>query len=140
MLSAEADAAADAALANSAFEQRAAYLRTSLAQAVRAERDARSVFPWIMLGVGITAVVTGVAIGVVTASGCEDSCHEPGWPPFAVIGGAALAAGGTLWLLILERDEAELAYRRRQLEEAIRREQWERAGHPRSALSFSTRF
>jgi hypothetical protein len=121
-----------------AARQRAAALERNLAAARQEERDAASWVPWAIAGTGVAALALAAVVGTVGTLSC-DECGQSSWYAWTVIGGAAAATGGTLWVTIQTRDETELRYRRKRIEEELEHERWNLQPVGKVALSVSGR-
>ena len=70
----------------------------------------------------------GAAIGTGLVIACEeDSCTGPYWPTWLVIGGSLVGSLGTLWVVLEERDLAELKIRRQRIERLLEEGRYSRA-------------
>jgi len=127
--------------ANSAayVRNRAAALERALRSAQQDERDARIWLPWAMAGTGVAVLATGLLIGALPTAACDDSCERPFWPAGLVVGGAALATAGTMWLVIHDHDQAELKFRRERIEQQLEYERWNAKPVGRFTLTLSGR-
>ncbi|HEX2677670.1 MAG TPA: hypothetical protein VHM19_13555 [Polyangiales bacterium] len=99
------------ALALSSLPARAQDVRAQEASAdavARLERELREaradrasttrLWPLLTLGIGIGALLAGTIVGADEALSCDHTCHAPPWVSVAVVGGAAVATGGLIWL------------------------------------------
>jgi hypothetical protein len=120
-------------------QQRTAVLRRQLAIARQQERDATSWIPWALAGTGVVAVATGAIAGTIGTLSC-DRCGQPAWSSWVLMGGAAFASVGTLWITLQHEDRAELRYRRERIEQQLEYERWNAQPRARgAALSISGR-
>jgi hypothetical protein len=118
-------------------------LERSLA-AVRSEReDTNLVLPWIVTATGAAVVVAGLVLGAHAALSCRDSCSASGWPGWLVIGGGVVGEAGMIWVLLKDRDVAELELRERQLESELERLHWNApraSGAPQASFTLHRSF
>ena len=118
-------------------------LERSLA-AVQAEReDTHLLLPWVVTAAGAAILVTGLVLGAAASLDCDDSCSSSFWPGWLVIGGGTIGEAGMVWVLLKNRDVAELTSRERQIETEIERLQWNAqpaAVSPRAALTLRRSF
>ena len=122
-----------------AGRQRVGVLERELRVAQHEERDAVSWIPWVMMGTGAAAVATGLLGGALPVAACDDSCPRTNWTAVVLVGGAALATAGSIWLLLAHRDEAELRLRRERLEQQLDDERWNQRQTSDAALHWSGR-
>lgn len=122
-----AEAAAEQQSADlSGFRERE--LRARLETAKREEQDTSLLWPWVTTLVGWGSMLAGVAIGTGHVLACEeDSCTGPYWPTWMVIGGSLVGSLGTLWVVLEERDLAELKLRRQRIERLLEEGRYSRA-------------
>lgn len=100
---------------------------------VRDEETSTSrLLPILTITLGVAAVATAATVGAVQALSCSDTCHAGGWQGVTVIGGAAVATLGVLWLRWTNDDLRELGSRRYRLERE-RDDIGASIGEPRSA-------
>jgi hypothetical protein len=137
------EAPVEAMSAALAGEQQRSSLQRKL-EHVQSEREHTSTLvPWIVTGIGIAALVTGLVAGVGSALSCKGSCSTAFWPGWLVVGGTTAGAVGVVWLEHKRHDIAELELRRKQLEQELERVRWDtplNASEPRehaAAVSFS---
>ncbi|HMI90914.1 MAG TPA: hypothetical protein VK509_06095, partial [Polyangiales bacterium] len=139
--SAEDDPLVAERAANSAayVRQREAALERALSGARQDERDGHLWVPWAMTGTGVASVAAGLLIGALPTAACDDSCGRPFWPAWLVVGGAALATAGTIWLVINDHDQAELRFRRERIQQQLELERWNAKQSGRFSLTLSGR-
>ena len=95
-------------------------LRAELEVAKREEQEASTLWPWVTTIVGWGTVLAGTAIGAGQVIACdEESCTQASWPSWLVIGGSLVGSLGTLWVVLEDRDIAELKIRRQRIERLL---------------------
>ncbi len=67
-------------------------------------------WPWLVVGTGAAAVLTGTLVGVESTFRCEPdtTCAAPPWATLFVVAGVAIGTAGTLWLVRTDAGIREL--------------------------------
>ena len=103
-------------------------LRAKLEVAKREEQEASTLLPWVTTIMGWSSVLAGTVIGAGTVIACDqESCEWPSWPSWVVIGGSLVGSLGTLWVVLEDRDIAELKIRRQRIERLLEEDRSDRA-------------
>jgi hypothetical protein len=90
----------------------AALLQKKLAGLTRERAESSTVLPWLTLATGLAAVAVGASLGIGQVLDCNDSCSMPFWPSWLLVGGAAVATAGIVWLQVAREGQDELDSRR----------------------------
>jgi hypothetical protein len=75
----------------------------------------------LTLGVGAGAVLVGVVGGAGYVLACDGECGTTPWVSALVVVGAGVATLGTIWLLRINADNAQVESRTRRLERELDR-------------------
>lgn len=111
---------------------RLAQIERDLALVRDEQASTTTLWPVLTIALGVAAVATAATAGAVEALSCNDTCHADGWQGITVMGGAAVATAGVVWLRWTHDDLRELASRRYRLERE-RDDIGASTGEPRSA-------
>ena len=111
---------------------RLAQIERDLALLRDEEASTTRLLPMLTIALGVATVVTAATVGAVQALSCNDTCRADAWQGVTVIGGAAVATVGVLWLRWTNDDLRELGSRRYRLERE-RDDIGASTGQPRSA-------
>src|SRR5262245_14256077 len=104
--------------------RRKAELTRALRTVQREEQDSSRLLPLLVTGMGITLLLTGVAVGASEVLRCDDSCTMPFWPAWFVVGGGTVATAGGIWLARTDHDIAQLHSKRFQIERELQYLEW----------------
>jgi hypothetical protein len=80
-----------------------------------------NLWPWLTLGVGAGAVLVGALGGAGYVLACDGECGTTPWVSVLVVAGAGVATLGTIWLLRINADNAQVESRTRRLERELDR-------------------
>lgn len=133
LLSAWAPAGARADAASDFAEKK---LEGELREAQKARASITRLYPMLVLGAGIGAVVLGTIVGTAKALSCSGTCVTPPWVGGVVVGGAGAAAAGATWLVWTNHRISQLDSRLTRIEndlEAQRRREHAQLDASRSA-------
>lgn len=121
-------------------EHRERELRAALLDVQREQTDTTRLLPWLVLGAGIAMAATGMVVGAGEAIACDDSCTGPFWPAWLVVAGAAAGTAGGIWLVLKNREIAELRSRRYRIETELQYLQWSTEDYTRVQAASAQRF
>jgi anti-sigma-K factor RskA len=99
--------------------RRAAELRAQLQH--ESAQHVNNLWPWLTLGVGAGAVLVGALGGAGYVLACDGECGTTPWVSVLVVAGAGVAVLGTIWLLRINADNAQVESRTRRLERELDR-------------------
>jgi hypothetical protein len=108
-----------APLGSATDARRAAELRAQLRH--ESAQHVNNLWPWLTLGVGAGAVLVGVVGGAGYVLACDGECGTTPWVSALVVVGAGVATLGTIWLLRINADNAQVESRTRRLERELDR-------------------
>ncbi|HEX7479301.1 MAG TPA: hypothetical protein VF331_15955 [Polyangiales bacterium] len=95
---------------------------------VRARRAGTPrLWPWLLIGTGVGAVVTGLAVAAGGTLGCDSGCSTPAWTELAVVAGVGVAAIGAVWLSRVNHSLHQIELHQHQLEFELERLRFGRA-------------
>jgi hypothetical protein len=99
--------------------RRVVELRTQLQR--ESAQHVNNLWPWLTLGAGVGAVLVGTIGGAGYVLACDGECGTTPWVSVLVVAGAGVATLGTIWLLRINHDNAQVESRTHRLERELDR-------------------